>query len=80
MKENEMSDLQKDLDAVGKKWSLKNCAFCGSDNEGNFVGTQVGSTTVLSFWETSLNVGRLWQHMRTQVRNILNEHERGKDW
>jgi hypothetical protein len=80
MKESDMELLQKELDELAAKWNLKNAAFCASDSEEHFVGTHVGTSTVVSFWETALNVGRLWQHIRTHVRKILNEYDANKGW
>jgi len=77
MKETDINALHDDLLAVVEKWRLKNAAFCCQDDEGNFIGLKgIGKMSVSGIFDTSLNIGRLWQSMRESVRDILDDFER----
>lgn len=84
MKEEDIDNLNKDLEEIVKKYFLKNCSFCGNDEEEHFIGFCVGNLTQITLWSASLNVGRLWQHIRGLVRMTLSDFEvkgnRGAGW
>ncbi len=81
MTQDKMDALQRELERVAKKHGLINCAFCGTEKEtGGFIGLVVDTkTTIHTLWDTVLNVGRHWQHMRSLTRDNLNKFEK-KGW
>lgn len=73
--------VQRAVERVAKQHGLIDCAFCGEEKEtGNFFGFFVDSkANIGNMWGTVLNVGRLWQHVRTSTREALNVFEK-KGW
>jgi hypothetical protein len=84
MKEEDVDNLKKDLEKVTNKYGLINCSFCGNNEEQQFIGFIIGTPTIGNMWMSSLNVGRLWQHIRETVRKTLQRFEvgghQGVDW
>lgn len=75
MKENEMQKLHGELIDLTKKYDITSAAFTGV-SEDHYIGLIVGNQPRSEMFITALNIGRLWQHMRTTVRSILNSFEK----
>ena len=74
MEEFKKADFLKDLEELTVKYGITSAAFTGNAG-GTYIGMVIGKMTVTAFWETALNVGRLWQHMREQTRKFLDEFD-----
>ena len=79
MKEKEVEAISEELGKVIKKYKLKDCAFCGTTDDGMFTGFAIGNATNHDVFNIALNVGRLWQHFRGLTRDVLNTFEK-KNW
>ena len=79
MDREEMDKLQKELEMIAEKYNVEHASFCGSSDQ-QFIGFAVSGQTRGEVWETVLNVGRLWQFMREQTRQVLNSYEPKKNW
>jgi hypothetical protein len=82
MTEEQMSEFQVELEALAEKWNLRACSFTGTaedkEDGDKYLGIVVGKMTPSLLFETVLNTGRLWQHLRNQTRSVLDGFERGK--
>jgi hypothetical protein len=74
MTDEQMNKLIKDLERIAKKHKITNYAFTGSGEE-RHIGI-LGKAEVNTFYETALNVGRLWQHTRTVMRERLDNFDK----
>lgn len=74
--EEQLAALHVDLCAIAEKHGIRYAAFCGmiENSQGaQFYGRILGdSHTRLDLFEATLNVGRLWQHVRGEMRRLLN--------
>ena len=70
------NELENELEVLISKYNMKNSAFCGSTEEGEFFGIALGKPTIIEGYTTAVNVGRMWQHMRSAVRDSLNLFDR----
>lgn len=79
---NEQTDkFRDDIVKLMKAYGLKHGSFIGTVNEDEkfFAFSTTGSNDTLTTFDIfaiCLNIGRYWQHMRGQVKDILNEFER----
>ena len=81
MSENSKLDreqLNVDLNDLCKKHNLKDGAFCAVHVESEeYVGNlAIPDPTYQAYMMSSLNVGRLWQHARENIRKIMGEFEK----
>ena len=79
MTKEAIREIQKELAVVLEKYGIRDSAFCGVGEEGHFIGGMVGSGGEISresTIKTALNIGRLWQHTRETVRNVLDSFEK----
>lgn len=66
-----------DLAKVVKKYGLKDCAFCGTTENEEFIGFAVGEKIFQKdVFNIAMNIGRLWQHFRGATRDVLNTFEK----
>lgn len=74
----ELQSIRTDLLEVIKKHGLKNGAFCATAPDNRYVGfghlEEYESPATL--FESALNIGRLWQHIRTVIRKTMDDFER----
>ena len=79
MKETEIENLTNELQAIAKRYNLKNISFCGrttEDEREQFIGLiGVDFNRYAEFMESALCVGRLWQSAREKTVGILNKFE-----
>lgn len=76
-REEVTNTINKDIQAIAEKHNLTNCFFGGTDSTGQLLGFMVGNEiTLTDMWITVLNVGRLWQWARDEVRAALNMYDR----
>lgn len=78
MTPDRVDHLKKEMEKLTKKFGLTDCAFCGVEPKtGEFLGFVIDkSITLETAWNVTLNVGRLWQHMRTIIRDTLNKFDK----
>lgn len=73
----EQDTLRADLQELCKKHGIRNASFCGTTVECWFRGlTCISPATPSEVFESVLNLGRLWQHSRTVIRNMMDEFEK----
>lgn len=76
MKDETFKEFEAELNGLIAKYEIKSAAFCGSSAEGDFLGLACGKPKQAEGFEITLNVGRLWQHMRSTVRESLAVYDR----
>ena len=76
MEDETFKEFEKELNELLVKYEIKDAAFCGSSNTGEFLGLACGKPKFSEGFEITLNVGRLWQHMRNSVRDSLQTYDR----
>lgn len=77
---NNMERLEDDLTALAEKHGLVNCALCATRASDNyFVAYAAPTKSPSSYFDIVLNVGRMWQWTRDEVRKHLNQFERPKE-
>ncbi len=78
MTEQEFEEFIKELNALMRKYEIKNAAFTGSGSQ-KYIGLLcLPKDAVSGITEIMLsvsNIGRLWQHARTVVRTMLDDFE-----
>jgi len=75
MTDAKLKEFSKKLDTLAKKYGITAAAFTGVEDD-HYIGLFVGKMTLIKANETTLNVGRLWQHMRTTMRDNLAKFEK----
>ena len=68
-------EIKKEVEKIADKYGLDAVSFCGSKDE-KFIGFIVENKQLGDFFAATLNVGRLWQHCRTGIRDILHGYEK----
>lgn len=70
--------LNVDLNDLCKKHNLKDGAFCAVhvESEEYYGNLAIPDPTYQAYMMSSLNVGRLWQHARENIRRIMGEFEK----
>jgi hypothetical protein len=76
MKDETFKEFEAELDVLLNKYGIKHAAFAGTSPEGDFLGLACGKPKYAEGFEIALNVGRLWQHMRSTVRDTLATYDR----
>jgi len=77
MNEEKVKEFESRLESLIAEYGITCAAFTGTCDD-HFIGFAVPAQTILSLWQTVLNVGRLWQLFRELIRGKLNEFE--KQW
>lgn len=76
MTDEEIDNLRKAINAVAELHHVKNIAFCATaEGDNKFVGF-VGEQGLQNSFNAVLNVGRLWQHSRQCIKDILGDFEK----
>lgn len=76
MKIEKQKELQDELQAVARKYDLRNWGFCGEDKTRMFVGLMEKKLTQGGYMLVIINIGRLWQYARQTCRGLLDSYER----
>ena len=74
MKEKDMKQIQMAIRKIAKKYNIKQSSFTGECN-GEYIGFITDPQTPLNLVQCAYNVGRMWQHVRTLVRDSLDRFE-----
>ena len=69
--------IEAELIAITKKHGITAASFIGMQGD-KFIGMAVGKQTIITMFDATCCVGRMWQHMRGQVRTFLDKFE--KEW
>lgn len=73
----ELQSIRADLLKMMKEHGLKNGAFCATAPDDRYVGfghlEEYESPATL--FESALNIGRLWQHIRTVIHKTMDDFE-----
>ena len=79
MEKEEQPKFVAELKTLCRKHKIQHAAFCGTDGD-TFVGLQCldESPSMGDIFESSQNVGRLWQSMRELIRDLLDYFEKRK--
>jgi hypothetical protein len=76
MNEKDWTDFQEELRVLTEKYGVKDAAFCG-DADGKLIGFAVSrELPAKSIVGVVMNVGRLWQHFRGVLWDVLDEFEK----
>jgi hypothetical protein len=76
MNEKDWEAFQDEMRVLTEKYGVKEAAFCG-DADGRFLGFAIHQVhTAKEIADIVINVGRLWQHFRGVIRDILDDFER----
>ena len=78
MENEEYKKFHDEIRAVTEKYGVTAAVFTGSSNtEGacRYLGFIIGKINLMEHAECTFNVGRLWQHMRTEFRKTLDRFE-----
>lgn len=77
MDSDQLKQLEGELEDIIAKHGIKNAAFAGKHDE-DYIGMFIGPQTNSDAMETVCNIGRLWQHAREQMRNMLNRFDKDR--
>lgn len=66
--------IKKDIAVLARVHDLKNFAFCATAEDSKFIGI-IDPTSVSHLMAVALNVGRLWQYVRTTISDILDDYD-----
>jgi hypothetical protein len=77
------TDIYADLIALCEKHGIKDASFCGTEADGKYIAIMncnqaEGKGAASSWMPVSMNVGRMWQHVRDATKQILDGYE--KSW
>ena len=75
MKE-EMDKIRSKLQVLCENSGLTNYAFTCTDKDGHYIGFTKEKLKTTEFFETTMNVARMWQFCREQVREALNNFDK----
>ena len=77
MTDEKLKELQDKIRALCEECGVINASVCGIDaKSGQFIGFNVfKSDSVGDLFESTMAVGRMWQHCRTQIREIMNDFD-----
>ena len=69
--------LRSDLIELCRKHDISNASFCGSSPDDQYYGLMcIEKTTTAEVFKSAMNIGRLWQHTRMVIRQILDDFEK----
>lgn len=78
MTNNEMESVETDVIELCKKHGITSASFTGTTKDGTGISLFSVDNQVVNgqCFDAALNVGRLWQHVRQQIKTGLDNFEK----
>ena len=79
MEKDSQIAFKAELRELFEKYGLKDGSFAATDKEGRFhaLMTLHEAPNIAGLFQSVLNIGRLWQHARVVVKDILDDFQGG---
>lgn len=78
MEEKNLECFRNEFESLMRKHGLHHASICGSADNGKFLGYIASLDSDEDAMLSTVNVGRLWQHARTNAKAVFDGFESDK--